>query len=233
MDNKITLFYNYYNQVDMLIKQVKLWNSYPNDILDKINILLIDDGSSKPAKNILQELDISRLPLSLYRITQDIYCNIGGTRNLACKLSETEWIVITDIDIIISTLNLNNILKIPRNPEYIFKFNRIRPDKSFKIHPGVCFISKNIYWHIGGCDEDFVGNYGQTDVHLFYRANLKNINILILKDIFLEEDYDGFTKEINRTKEMLEPNKILFENKKRNGNWSTNYCRFNWIKEEI
>ena len=77
-----------------------------------------------------------------------------------------------------------------------------------------------------------MGNYGQTDVHFFYRANLKNINISLIEDIILEEDNDGTTKEINRTKEMLEPNKILFENKKRNGNWSTNYCRFNWIKEE-
>jgi hypothetical protein len=232
MENKITLFYNYYNQVDMLKKQVNLWNSYPNDILDNINILLIDDGSSNPAKNILHELDISKLPLSLYRINPDIYCNIGGTRNLACKLSDTEWILIIDMDIIISTWNLNIILKLSRNPQYIFKFNRIRPDNTFKIHPGVCFISTNTYWHVGGCDEDFVGNYGQTDVHFFYRANLKNINISLIEDIILEEDNDGTTKEINRTKEMLEPNKILFENKKRNGNWSTNYCRFNWIKEE-
>ncbi|OEU13737.1 hypothetical protein FRACYDRAFT_269921 [Fragilariopsis cylindrus CCMP1102] len=36
------------------------------------------------------------------------------------------------------------------------------------------------YWTAGGCDEDFVGNYGYTDPHFFYRVekhhSLKVIN---------------------------------------------------------
>ena len=36
----------------MLIKQVNLWKSYPNEILNKINILIVDDGSSFSAKKI-------------------------------------------------------------------------------------------------------------------------------------------------------------------------------------
>jgi hypothetical protein len=217
----------------MLKKQVELWNSYPNDIIEKINILLIDDCSLIPAKNILKDLEISNLPILLYRINEDKYCNIGGTRNLANKVCETEWLMIVDMDIIISASNLLKIFELPKISNNIYKFNRIKPDNTYKIHPAVCLLSTNIYWHIGGCDEDFVGNYGQTDVHFFYRAIEKKINIYILEDIIIKEDSDGNTVEIDRNKEKLEPNKILFENKKRNNNWSTDYCQFTWKKEEI
>ena len=61
---------------------------------------------------------------------------------------------------------------------FAFKFNRTVPDddnhiKNNKLHPAVCLIRKEDYWKIGGCDEDFVGNYGQTDPHFWYRAKGK------------------------------------------------------------
>ena len=31
------------------------------------------------------------------------------------------------------------------------------------------------YWSIGGADEDFVGHYGYTDVHLVHRASLAHV----------------------------------------------------------
>lgn len=233
MGKKITLFYNYYNQENMLIKQVNLWKSYPNEILNQINILIVDDGSNFSAKNILNNIDTAELPLSLYRINEDKYCNIGGTRNLACKVCETEWIVIIDMDIIITLETLSKMFLLPLNSENIYKFNRIRPNKTFKIHPAVCLISKNTYWHIGGCDEDFVGNYGQTDVHFFHRAMDKNVKVYIVEDIFLIEDDDGSTVEINRSKEKLLPNIKLLENKKLNNNWSEDFIRFTWEKVEL
>ena len=231
MESQLTIFYNYYNQVDMLKKQVNLWKSYSNTVLNQIKILLIDDCSKVHATDILKELEVSSLPISVYRVNEDKYCNVGGTRNLACKVAETEWVLITDMDIILIQETLQQILNLQKNKNKVYKFNRIRPDKTLKFHPGVCLISKNTYWHIGGCDEDFVGNYGQTDVHFFYRANEKKIQTIFYEDIYLIEDNDGITKEIDRSKEMLQPNIELLKNKKLNNQWSSDYIRFSWNKE--
>jgi len=47
-------------------------------------------------------------------------------------------------------------------------------------HPAVMLSTIDSYWTAGGCDEDFVGNYGYTDPHFFYRVekhhSLKVIN---------------------------------------------------------
>ena len=54
----------------------------------------------------------------------------------------------------------------------IFRFNRRNPDGTFKVHWGVMFLSSDAYWAVGGCDEDFVGHYGGTDVHFFHRVRI-------------------------------------------------------------
>ena len=47
-------------------------------------------------------------------------------------------------------------------------------------HPAVMLSTIDSYWTAGGCDEDFVGNYGYTDPHFFHRVekhhSLKVIN---------------------------------------------------------
>ncbi len=235
----VTLFYGYYNQTDMLAKQVTLWRSYPKALLEKINIILIDDCSSSPAMDVLAGCDISGLPLEVYRVGIDLYCNIGGTRNLSVKLAKTEWMLFLDMDLMISPTNLELIMKIPfmagkadgelGEGHRMYKFNRRRPDGSYKIHPAACLFQREVYWKVGGCDEDFVGNYGQTDVHFFHRAR-GVAEVVIVQDIVIEEDADGNTATIDRSKEKLRPNLELLEHKKAEGNWSTDYVRFPWSK---
>ena len=61
----------------------------------------------------------------------------------------------------------------------------------------------------------------------------KNVKVYIVEDIFLIEDDDGSTVEINRSKEKLLPNIKLLENKKLNNNWSEDFIRFTWEKVEL
>lgn len=51
-------------------------------------------------------------------------------------------------------------------------FNQQMPDgKTFEPHPAVMLASKDAYWAVGGCDEDLVGNYGQTDILFLWKAD--------------------------------------------------------------
>ena len=51
-------------------------------------------------------------------------------------------------------------------------------------------MSVDSYWRVGGCDEDFVGNYGHTDVHFWHRVGLLPQGTLVTqthKDLVLKE----------------------------------------------
>lgn len=37
------------------------------------------------------------------------------------------------------------------------------------LHPAIALLPVDLYWRAGGCDEDFVGHYGNTDAHFWHR----------------------------------------------------------------
>ena len=80
------------------------------------------------------------------------------------------------MDTMISENLASSIVKLCDSPSSnCFKFNRkvkYNPfyEKNNKIHPAVCLLRVEDYWNVGGCEEDLVGNYGQTDPIFWYRA---------------------------------------------------------------
>ena len=81
------------------------------------------------------------------------------------------------------------------------------------------------YWNVGGCEEDLVGHYGQTDPIFWYRAEEK-LNVIYQKDMFLNYEPRG-EANIKRDKKH---NYELFEKKKLTNKWSTDFVRFDWEK---
>ena len=229
-DAQVTFIYTYYNQVDMLRIQLENWQDYPPDMQEKIRFVIVDDGSKVAAREHIAE-DIG-LDLRIYRVMEDLYCNIGGARNLGTHVAETEWVLHSDMDHVIPSDAAQKIVGLAsENQRKIYKFQRIDPETGkTKIHPGTMLLSRSTYWEAGGCDEDFVGNYGQTDIHFFYRAD-QIIETEMREDIQMVIHRIGETSEIDRSPEKLEPNARLFEEKKRTGNWSTDYMRFEWEEQ--
>ena len=85
------------------------------------------------------------------------------------------------------------------------------------------FNPKDDYWYIGGCEEDFVGHYGQTDPSFWYKAKNKVMKF-ICRDIFIDYYLDG-AADIIRDASY---NGRLFEYKKITNSWSKDYIRFKW-----
>ena len=91
------------------------------------------------------------------------------------------------------------------------------------MHPAVCLIRVQDYWKVGGCEEDLVGHYGQTDPIFWYRAQGK-INVYYKKDLYLDYLPEG-EANINRDSSY---NTNLFNKKKNDNSWSTDFIRFDW-----
>jgi len=225
MKKDLTIILTFYNQHDIIKEQIKMWENYPQEVKDNVDFIIIDDCSINPIR-----YDDNKIDLKIYRVLEDKYCNIGGARNLGSHVCETEWMIHSDVDHFIeSDLASELVSLVSKNQKNnIYKFNRINIlDKKTKIHPGTMLLTKDLYWDIGGSDEDFVGNYGQTDVHFFYRSNGK-CNTIIRDDLYLKYNPKGETNNINR--KNLKPNQDIFNNKKITNNWSKDFLRFKWKK---
>ena len=97
----ITINLSFYNQEDILKKHVLGWKSWSNNILNNYSFCIIDDCNRRVATEVLEDVDLSKLDLSIYKVKQDLFCNIAGVRNLSAHLCKTDWMVILDMDTLI------------------------------------------------------------------------------------------------------------------------------------
>tara|TARA_Y100001978_G_C23690705_1_gene434629 strand:- start:1997 stop:2695 length:699 start_codon:yes stop_codon:yes gene_type:complete len=228
---KITINLSFYNQDNILLKHLIGWKSWPKEILKQYSFCIVDDCSKNSALDVLSVIDISNIDLSIYRVKKDLFCNIAGVRNLSAQICKTEWMMILDMDTLIPSRLSSSLLELCKSPPgNCFKFNRRVPRNPFhkknnQPHPAVCLLRVNDYWNVGGCDEDLVGNYGQTDPIFWYRAKGK-LNVNYQKKMYLEYYPEGESKII-RDKSH---NYKLFQEKKIDNSWSTEFVRFEWEK---
>ena len=225
---KITLCYSYFNQEDALLRHVNNWVNWSKNLRDQISFLIVDDCSSLSAYETIVDNDLNKLDLSIYRVTDDLYCNISGARNLAAYECLTEWMMILDMDTLVSEELAESILKLSEQARegYAFKFNQRFPDSDEEIpHRAVCLIKVNDYWNVGGCEEDLVGHYGYTDPIFWYRSKGK-LKVEVKEDLYLDILREGHAL-INRDSHH---NLKLFEAKKRDNSWSEDFIRFDWEK---
>ena len=232
---EVTINLSYYNQDHVLRKHISCWRSWKKEIRDRFTFCIVDDCSQDQAVEILSDINLNELDIHIYRVKEDLICNIAGVRNLAATVCMTEWMVILDMDTMISEQLAEEILKLVPTPNTTkgecFKFNRRVPGdpshiKNGKIHPAVCLLRKDDYWNVGGCEEDLVGHYGQTDPIFWHRAKGK-LEVNIQDKLFLDYIPDG-EAEIDRDRTH---NAKVFQEKAKNNDWSTDYIRFDWIKQ--
>lgn len=229
---KCTICLSYFNQVDTLKYHLNIWKNFDDVMKEFFNFIITDDCSLNKIEDVL---DLKDLPsLKIYRVIDDLVCNISGVRNLCAQKCSTDWMLIIDMDTIVNKDMALEIMKIITKYElsngHAFKFNRkvlnnSSHEKNNKMHPAVCLIKKADYWKVGGCDEDLVGHYGQTDPMFWYRAK-DIIKVHEMKHIFLEYNDDG-EANINRD---TKHNRELFNKKKKKKNWSSDYIRFKYLE---
>lgn len=228
MYKKITINLSFYNQNKVLIDHINLWKSYSSETKKQFSFCVVDDCSKTPADEVLSGIDLTDLDINIYRVTEDLYCNIAGVRNLAATMCQTDWMVILDMDTMISEeLAIQMLDLTDAQPGNCFKFNRRVNNhiKNNQTHPAVCLLRKDDYWNVGGCEEDLVGHYGFTDPSFWHRARGK-LKINERRDLYLDYIPDG-EADIQRN---ISHNSRLFEHKKATNSWSTDFIRFQWKK---
>jgi Glycosyl transferase family 2 len=164
----LTLAFPYYENSGILKEHQRIWAQYPDAIRRKMTVIIADDGSpNSPAADAVQPCDYE---IQIYRIGVNIPWNQTGARNLAMHCAPEGWVLVTDIDHVLMPDDAAELvgMKVKKGHYYI-PARRIMPHSTpYKRHPNSYYLTRQMYWDAGGCDEDFAGHYGSDST--FRRA---------------------------------------------------------------
>lgn len=188
MPSSLSLVIPFYRNPRMLRRQLLVWrDEWSPEQKAEVEVILVDDGSpaGEAAVEVLEEVwdgDMTGLPpLSLYRVLIDRPWNQHGCRNLGARAAAGPWLLMTDMDHVLSASTLGEVLRLlpDLGGREVVTFGRVdapptltwradhwtefqrtrREDGSLKPHVNSYVVSRERYWALGGYDEDFVG-YG-------------------------------------------------------------------------
>ena len=206
---KITYVTTYYNEPELLY-----------DLLDNFNthmfshLIIVDDGSQEtPAEPIVRMFP--DLPVSLFRVKEDLGFNSHGCRNLAMKHVKTNWALLTDIDMHYDegiSWNLLQTVWTAQKKQYFNFWVNSKQDfigRCQMTHNDFC-IRVDDFWESGGYDEEFVG------IHFGDRIFVDRLNTYLkrttMPNIVIDKRMGRntiMTDEVDKTTYVVEGNKLL------------------------
>lgn len=239
MPKNISLIFAYYRQPMMLRKQLEVWKTYPSNV----EIILIDDASSvhERAEKVIQDYGApTNCEFQLFRILVDLPWNQGEARNIGAKYATHDWIMLMDIDHVLSAESLSELqnTNLDENIIYSFKRKLAISGEEKTPHLETRILNKDTYWDIGGYDESFAGIYGailKGLVENFKKRKQEQLPVYL--ELFTHNDITDARcpQERKSTDENLEYERriekiALIEKWKREHDVGAMYFRFPWVK---
>lgn len=187
---RFTLIVPYYENPIFLQRQLKQWfelNWGPSPMFD---VIVVDDGSPEhPAEPILRD---SKQPyLRHFRIDVDVRWNWLAARNIGAHHATTEWIMLTDIDHVLPETTLETLLFGRHDPAIIYRFSRT--GAKTHPHPNSWFMTRKMFWRVGGYDERMSGYYGSDGYYRRRCAATAPIRIMSAPLVCHEHEGDSST----------------------------------------
>ena len=150
----------YFNQGTnaSLVERLRTYERYSPDILDRIQFVVVDDGS--PLKFEIPEFDLN---LTWLRITDDIPWNLGGARNLGVVYAKSDKILLTDLDHEFPEHTLARAVRMRNTGRRMYRvYRKSKTTGEFVrlAHANSFLMSRGRFLRLYGYDEEFCGEYG-------------------------------------------------------------------------
>lgn len=187
----VTLIVPFYENPLTLGWQMAGWADMPGALRSALRIIVVDDGSpDHPAEAVMCGMDIP-VARRLFRIDVDVRWNWLAARNIGAHHAETDWLLLTDIDHIVTAECLDAVIHGAHDPGTIYRFSRREHATREPIHPhpNSWLMTRKMFWKIGGYDEALSGHYG-TDGE-YRRRCAATAPIRILTDELVRREHDG------------------------------------------
>lgn len=212
----ISLVMPYYCNRSMLALQYRAWQKWSPLAKAQIEIVIVDDGSPKGEQAVEVPFGGSAgaLPeLSIYRVTEDRPWHQHAARNLGAYVAKAPWLLLTDMDHMLTARNADALLKRlhKADPGTAYYIQRVEADTGEqttardgvtpKPHPNSFLMTRDLYWRVGGYDEDYCGIYGTDGLfksRLFAMASKGLIEHAVLARYWREIVPDASTTTLPR-----------------------------------
>jgi hypothetical protein len=181
---EITIVFAYYDNPSMLEFQWQQIARYPKALRDLIEVIVVDDASPiTPAASVVRPKSLPEH--RIYRIAKDIPWNQDAARNIGAHEAISPWLLLTDIDHVVPAETLKGLLNLDKDPTVLYTLGRTKffSDDVREPHPNSYVMTRDMYWAIGGHDEDYAGIYGKD--YLFRQRALKKTREAHLPDLRL------------------------------------------------
>lgn len=208
----LSIIMPYYCNPGMLRLQYANWLEWPEEYKRRCEIVIVDDGSPDE-----RALDVPRpdgLPkLSIYRVLKDMPWHQHGARNLGAFVAFGDWLLLTDMDHVLKPDAVCALFeRLDRgglDPKTVYMPARVEADTGLptmkeghlKPHPNSFVMTHEMYWYIGGYDEDFCGTYGTDSLfrhRAFTRARRGRLDDVALTRYWNDLVSDASTRTLSR-----------------------------------
>jgi hypothetical protein len=166
----LTIAMPYYENAGMLRLHYANWLEWAGKHRNALKVIIVDDGSPEnPASNVPRPYGLPEI--EIYRVTEDRPWHQHAARNLAAHVAPEGWLLLTDMDHMVTPENAGRLFKaLPKlDSEAVYMLDRVEADTSEptlgrtgepKPHPNSFVLTREMFWRIGGYDEDYCGVYG-------------------------------------------------------------------------
>lgn len=161
--NKVTLCLAYYNNNNMFLRQLEYIDNLPVRLQQNISMIVVDDCSPNgSASGLIEGLNYRAPKLKIFRMLVDIPWNQDACRNLAVDQADAGWVLLTDMDHIVSRKVWERVIEGKLDEKLVYKFGRVSEPamEPYKQHPNSWLMTKKTFDRAGGYDERFRGWYG-------------------------------------------------------------------------
>lgn len=188
---RVQLVYPYYENPQFLASQIDGWQQFPDALRESLSAIIVDDGSpTAPAISVLARVAPWPFPLRLFRIEQDVRWNWLAARNRGAHEAHAGWLLLTDMDHVLPVATAEALVYGVHDPGVVYAFSRRESSGAALLpHPNSWFMTRELFWRIGGYDEALSGHYG-TDGD-YRRRCAQAAPMQVLSDRLVRHEYQG------------------------------------------
>lgn len=152
----VTHFYLNQKDVSAITSLLRRYEAYSPSLLDRIQFVVVDDGSP-----LTYEIPDFNLNIIWLRIDRDIAWNQAGARNLGVVYAKSDKLLITDLDHEFPENTLMHMIDRRECGKNMYRIYRTNPKR--RPHPNTFLLSRARFLRFYGYDEEFAGHYGAED----------------------------------------------------------------------
>jgi hypothetical protein len=203
----ITIVMPYYENSQFLRQQLGWWATIPSHLRAHLSAIVVDDGSPlSPAVDVLMRVDLP-FPIRLFRIEEDRRWNWLAARNIGFQHAADGWVLVTDMDHVAPTPTLEALVYGQHNPKTVYGLSRIEhTGEKLTPHSASFFLTREMFWKVGGYDERMSGYYGSDGY--FRRRLAATAPIAILSDRLIRHEYQGDSSTTRYLRKQAEDGKL-------------------------